>query len=524
MTTNIIIRGGETMSRSVKYLLSIILVIAFAFAAAGCGEKSAKDQGKTQEELVVADREIAKSLDPVEPNTASYLRKIGVGEALFWVNEKGEVEPSLAESSKEIDATTWEIKLRPNVIFWSGKAVDADAVIASLERSKAIDVLALPFLDELTFSKLDQYTIQVKTAREHMAVPMNLSFYQTLIHHAEGKQDAPDSVEFTGMYKVAEFIPKQKMVLEINEKYWGKKPVIKRVVNEAIADEQTRVLSVLSGRCHIAVGIPVTSLDQFKDSKEATISAVPPASTQTVYLNLSKPQFQDIRVRQALSWALDREELVAVAVEGQTTPVTTWLGSNPSFPEAKNAVYNKFNPENAAQLLDEAGWIKGSDGIRYKDGNPLTFRLMTWGSEKDLGEAVQNQWTKIGVKTEVQYGDYSLIQTARESGDWDASIEAWSTFGDIYTLLRGQYAPEGGANYGGYNDEETNAMLAELAKAPDEATRHETALKINERVARQAPAIYICPRPDLHAVSSSLKGFEGHFRQFENLVTANLSF
>jgi peptide/nickel transport system substrate-binding protein len=509
-----------------KKLLSILLIcFVLAALASGCGGTNPANPKPAEKELVIADREIAASLDPVQsPVSASFLKKIGVGEALFLVDQEGEVLPSLAESATEVDATTWRIKLRPNVRFWSGKAVDADAVIASLERSRALDLKALPFLDELVFTKLDDSTIQVKTKREYLPVPLNLSYYQTLILNAEAKQDSVETMDFTGMYKVVDYIPEQKMVLEINENYWGKKPAIKKVVHELIADEQTRVLAVLSGRCHVALNIPVASLDQFKDSKEVKISAIPPATTQTIYLNLSKPHFQDVKVRQALSWALDRDELVTLAAEGQSTPVTTWLGSNPAFPEAKNAVYTKFDPEKASQLLDEAGWITGSDGIRYKDGKPLTFRLLTWGSEKALGEALQNQWTRVGIKTEVQHGEYSLLQTARDSGEWDALIEAWSTFGDAYSLLRGQYGPEGAANYGGYNDEETNALLAQLAKASDEATRHALALKVNERVARQAPVICLYPRPEITAVSASLKGFEGHFRQFENVVTANLSF
>lgn len=166
---------------------------------------------------------------------------------------------------------------------------------------------------------------------------------------------------------------------------------------------------------------------------------------------------------------------------------------------------------------------KGPDGIRTKDGNLLTLRLMTWGGDKALGEALQNQWNRIGVKAEVQHGDYSLIQTARKSGDWDASIEAWNTFGDELTLLTGQYAPGGSANFGGYNDEETNTWLAQLGEASDTAARHELALKINERVAQQAPVISLFPRPQITAVSQTLHGFEDHFRQFENVVNANLS-
>ncbi|MFC4597169.1 ABC transporter substrate-binding protein [Cohnella hongkongensis] len=483
-------------------------------------EGSASQQ---ERELIVAGQEIAATLDPVQPLTSSYLRNIGAAEALFKVDAGGKVVPELADSAAETDSRTWEIRLKPGIRFWSGKSVDADAVIASLERSRTEDLQAQPFLKELSFAKTDDLTIQVRTEREHLPVPLNLSYYQTIIHNSEAKHDSVATMDLTGMYRVVDFTPKQRMTLERHEDYWGAKPQIERVVYEEIADEQTRVLSALSGRSHIVLNVSPTSLPQFKDGSEAEVSAEPAANTQAVYLNLRLPQLQDARVRQALSWALNREELVLLAAEGQSFPVATWLSSNPAYAEARGAVYDKHDPERAAQLLDEAGWKLGSDGIRYKDGEPLTLRLMTWGGDKALGEALQNQWTLAGIKAEVQHGDYSLIETARESGDWDASIEAWSTFGEEYAVLAGQYSPQGSANYGGYDDEETNALLAELSEASDEETRRRLALQINERVAWQAPIVSLFPRPQISAVSKRLQGFVPHFRQFENVVNADLT-
>lgn len=479
--------------------------------------------GGNKQELVVVGQEIAASLDPVKPITSSYLRLIGAGEALFKVNAEGRVEPELAASAAEVDATTWEIGLRPEARFWSGKPIDADAVIASLERSRTLDLQALPFLKELTFSKADDHRIRVKTSREHLPVPLNLSYYQTLIHNAEAAHDAVATMDLSGMYKVVEFTPKRKMALERNENYWREKPSIRRVVFEEIADEQTRVLSGLGGRSHVVLNVPVTSLAQFNDNSGMVLAAAPAANTQTVYLNLKQEQLADVKVRQALSWAVNREELVVLAAEGQSFPVATWLSSNPAYAEARTAVYDEFGPDEAAKLLDEAGWSLGPGGIRYKDGKALTLRLMTWGGDKALGEALQNQWSLIGVKAEVRHGDYSLIEAARQSGDWDASIEAWSTFGDEYALLAGQYAPSGSANYGGFDDAQTNEMLSKLEKASDDAARRELALRINERVAQQAPVISLFPRPQITAVNKSLKGFEAHFRQFENVVNGHLA-
>ena len=112
--------------------------------------------------------------------------------------------------------------------------------------------------------------------------------------------------------------------------------------------------------------------------------------------------------------------------------MTTWLGSNPRYRDHRNDVYEWFDPERAAALLDEAGWRRDDDGLRRRDGVVLSVRLMTWGPGKAVGEAIQHQWSKLGVQAEVHHGDYSLIQTARSTGDWDALIEGWQTFGDEF--------------------------------------------------------------------------------------------
>ncbi len=483
-----------------------------------------QEQENDSQKLIIADQEIAASLDPVEPLTSSYLRSLGAAEALFKVTTTGEVEPSLAESAEEVNETTWEISLRPDATFWSGKAIDADAVIASLERSKSLDLQAEPFLTGLSFSKVDDYVLQVETEQENQPVPLNLSYYQTVIHNADMTYEDIDSMDLSGMFKVTSYTPKQKMELEWNENYWGETPSITHIVHEQISDAQTRALSVQSGSSHIAIKAPVTSLSQFAESEDGEIISAPPANTQTIYFNLDRPQFQDEKVRQALAWGLNREELVELGAEGQSMPVSTWLGSNPAYEDAKDAVYPEYDSGKAEALLEEAGWEKDdSDGIRYKNGEALIVKLMTWGDDQALGETIQNQWSQIGVQVEVQHGDYSLIQTARESGEWDASIEAWSTFGDEHALLTGQYSPDASGNYGGYEDEQTNKLLDQLAEATDSETKQKLALKVNEHVAKQAPVISLYPRPQLTAVSNSLKGFKAHFRQFENIVHADLS-
>lgn len=265
---------------------ALTLMTCICVLLSGCGGNNASTEvGNISEtELLIAGREIAVGLDPTVPIVADYLVNMGAGELLFKANADGVVEPSLALAAEEIDPTTWKIKLRPEVQFWSGKLVDADSVIASLEHSREADLKAKPFLNDMSFSKLDDYTIQVKTTQEHFTVPLNLSYLQLVIHNVKAPYTCEDinTIDFTGMYKVVEFLPKQRMVFEINDNYWKKKPTIKRIIQEEIGDAEARVLAALSGRYHVVMNIPVSSKAQFEGSDVARISAVPAANTESI--------------------------------------------------------------------------------------------------------------------------------------------------------------------------------------------------------------------------------------------------
>lgn len=517
-------------SKISKSILVIIIILIGAMLLSCNSEKEVKtNQSQVEEqskksELVFVEREIACNTDPAYYPGSNHYISNGALETLFKIDPDGIVQPLLAKSAKQIDPNTWRIHLRPEGKFWSGKKIDVKAVIASLERSRETNARALPFLEGLDFKPLDEWTFEVKTKRENTSVPLNLAYMELGIIDADKAHDSVETMDMSGMYKVVKFEPKKRMVLETNPNYYGKKPTIKRIIHEEITDAETRALSILSGRADIVRHIPNESIKQLSNKDDIVLHGTPGSNTETIYLNLSKPQLKDIRVRQALSWGLDREELVLLGAEGQSIPLTTWLSSNPKYKEARNDVYTKYDPKKAGELLDEAGWKLEDDGIRYKDEKPLKIRLMTWGQDKALGEVIQNQWTKLGVKAEVQYGDYSLIETARDTGDWDAFIEAWQTYGDEFALLSGQFSPKGSANYGKYNDKKTNQLLDKLSKAITEEERHQLALEINKRVAEQAPAIFVYPRVDVTAIKASLKGFQEHFRQFENAINANLRF
>jgi peptide/nickel transport system substrate-binding protein len=512
-----------------KIIGKLVLVGVLAIMGNLLGCKS-NDSGKSKEqvlsdkELRVAGNEIAIGVDPTIYPAADYLLNMCAGEVLFKVDPKGVIRPYLAKEAKQLDDYTWQINLRPEAKFWSGDPVTAQAVINSLHRSQQLDLKANPHVADIAFTPEGTYVIKAVTKTPNLDVPMNLSNSQLLIHNTNPKYTYKDvaTADYTGMYKIAEFKPAERMIFIRNENHWGEKPHIPKILHEQVSDSDARVMAALSGRYHVVMDIPQTACNRFTKTSPSHVVLVPGAQTQTIYLNSQKPSLQDYRVRQALGWAMDRDELILMGMEGKSEPVTTWLGSHPAFASVKKAFFDQCDIKKANKLLDEAGWKMSSDGYRYKDGKKLQFLLRTFRNDQALGETLQMQWKRIGVDVAVQHGDYGVITTARKTGDWDGSIEAWGTYGNITSLLKAQYAPNGAGNYGGYKDVKISELLEELDKTTDRKAKKQLAEKIAVYMAEQSPALYICPRPQISAVHNSLEGFVPHFRQYENVVNNKL--
>lgn len=520
-----------------KFTLLLMLFI-LALTITACGNKtqqsntqssivSEKEQSvgsSDNDELIFVEREIMANYDPnFYPGSIHYV-KTKIGELLFKIQNDGSIEPELAKSLEQVNETEWIVKLRPEAKFWSGTPVTSEKVIGSLERSRETNSKAVSSLEGLKFESIDDYSFKIITERPNMSVPEKLSYFELCIINPDMTHDSVETMDMTGMYKVVSFEPKKKLVAEINENYYGEKPKIKRIIQEQISDNETRSLSVLSGRADIASHISNESIPQLEASDEVVVYSLAAANTQTIYLNTKKAPLDDKNVRQALSYILDREELVLLGSEGKSKITTNWISSNPKYEDISKEIYGKANLGKASELLESSGYTKNPSGIWEKDGNPISIKLMTWGQDKALGEAIQAQWMNFGINAEVQYGDYSLIETARENGDWDASIEAWQTYGDEYDLMSAQFSPNGSGNFSHYESSSLTEKLEALEKAATPEEKEKASKELSLQAAEEALGIYIYPRVETTVVSSKLKGFEGHFRQIENIITKELTF
>jgi len=477
----------------------------------------------TDNELAVAVSALAASLDPAAELSASYLRAVGAAEGLMKIQPDGSVEPELATDVTQVDPTTWSVTLDPERTFWSGEPVDATAVAASLSRAVELNELAKAQLGDYEIEVVNDSTLQLTSPAPRPGLPFALAHYQLVIHNAEayGGEVGSAGVEeadLTGPYEITDFQTGRDMALTANDDWWGGELGFETVQVTAVADAQARAELAVSGQANIVADFPVDRMAELEATPSALVSAAA-ANTVAVYLNPASeaaPALADVRVRQALAWAVDRESLTDLTTAALVPPAGTWLSTSPALAEDTNEGYT-FDPDQAAQLLDEAGW-ELVDGVRTKDGEPLRMRLLTFGSEKAAGEVLQSQWADIGIEVEVRDVENTAVAESIKSGDWDMVTQAWTTLGDHPVLISGQIAPDGAANHAGLEPAEVPELLAEAVLGATEEERTAALVAVDDVITQQVPLVPLHPRVVATAVGG-VDGFEAHPLQYETLVT-----
>lgn len=306
-------------------------------------------------------------------------------EALVRYDEKtSKVVPSLAVSWEEkTDSITF--KLRSGVTFQDGTPFNADAVIFNLQRafdksSPQNQGLTIPYAFRVPYksaTKVDDMTVRVDIT----PTPQALRTFSTSTVYmqsptavqAKGKDYVFQPVG-TGPYKVVSFEPNVRWELARNETYWGEKPDPDRIVGVQKKDASALVNDLLAGNIDAMVAPPPANVDQLK-AAGMTVGIYPTLQPNYLALNVTKPPFDDVRVRRAVNFAFDKEAVVQVLKGRGSAMYAAW------FPDVYG--YNgdveayRFDPNKARQLLDEAGWTLPSGGkVRQKNGQELAVKMV----------------------------------------------------------------------------------------------------------------------------------------------------
>jgi peptide/nickel transport system substrate-binding protein len=423
--------------------------------------------------------------------------------------------PALAaELPKLVGPTTWEVKLRQGVKFHNGEEFNAESVKFSLERVKTGLRASSNFRPIEKVDIVDAYTVRVQTSKPWPIFPTIMTSRQASMYPPKayaGKDSAFISKNpiGTGPYKLVRWSKDEEIVLEANDQYWRGAPRIKTVVFRPIPDDAVRVAALQNGEVDVAVNIPPHLATIIANHPKIFLSTAP--SIRTLQLMFVTHEYDaqhklvgpykgvtaDRRVRQAIAYALDVDEIIKGVLDGKAMRTATLLtplhfGYDPATKPIKQDLGK------VKQLLTEAG---------FPGGMELTLNSPQgrYVRDKEVAEAVTGQLTKAGIKTQLKTYEFvnylnTLVYVHKPGPVWligwgTATVDAELVYGPLF---------RSGSNLGNYHNADFDGMVDQAQTQMDEKQRLATYHRINKLWIDDMPAVPLYQQVDLYGASKRL--------------------
>ncbi|MEE3662482.1 ABC transporter substrate-binding protein [Brenneria sp. g21c3] len=454
-------------------------------------------------ELTIAQPASATAMDPGFLKESATLVD-NVFDTLVLRDSQMKLQPGLATSWKAIDDTTWEFTLRQDVKFTNGEAVNAHAVKFSIDRilDPANHAPTISYIRTIkSVEATGEYQVRFHTDGPDPLLPTRLSRYPAYIVPPQYVEKVGAS-EFarkpigSGAYRVETFIPDEKVVMQANAAYWRGKPAIDTVTWRPIPEATARITSLLTGEVQLVDSVPVDLVPALKNKPGIHLEQVKGGGL-TIYLGLKNDQkpLDDVRVRQALSLALNRDAYTSQLLHGFGAPTGTMAG-------AKDFGYQPIaapaqDIAKAKSLLAQAG---------YPDGFTLRFQApRRYIASADVAQAIVQDLAKIGVKLQLEVPEWS-VYTQQVAAKKQAPIYmlAWGSTqtldadAALYPILHS------GEPYSTVSLPELDKLLNESRLTVDAVKREKILQQIQEVVAQQQPLIPLYREDSLYASSDAL--------------------
>ena len=322
----------------------------------------------------------------------------------------------------------------------------------------------------------------------------------------------------TGPYRVAEWKTGEYILLERVNDYWrgAQYPKIKRLLFKFVANTNTRVNQLQVGEVNVVALVPWDKYREVLRDSGINVHRIMGNSYEHVTLNERRVDaFRDVRVRRALTHAIDRERIVRTILD-TLAPVIHGPIQPLSWAYTDSVARYAFDPARARALLDEAGWREASpSGMREKDGKPLSFTLITQAGfviRENVAQAIQRMLRDVGVGVTIQLVDGTSISTLWFEGKFDAMLHWWHMPADpeLTTFFAGDRSPPAGRNINYIADDSLTRLLYASDRTVDRPRRRALLVAAQQRIAELAVEIPLYNVTRLDAVPARLVGFRGN--------------
>lgn len=447
-------KDKDNMKQIYKKLLAAALGVSMLLSMVGCGQSDTSEQTQTDSEQTQAANEneakvltivTAKELDNLTTLTMNKENNIACGlvyETLV-AYEDGEIVPELAEEwGWDETNTVLTFKLRQDVAFTDGAAFNAESVkeILDFDRSNPNFSGIKGIYNIESVEVVDEYTVAVHYAAPCFSYINDFCFQNVAgmmspnVFEAENFQTFTDVVG-TGPYIREEMISGDCTRFVRNENYWGEAPYYDEVVIKYIPEASSRLQALQTGEVDLIYGADLLSYDDYNQalSLDGIEGAINDGNTLTrnLVLNASSEILSDLKVRQAIAYAVNKEEITKGLTYGYETPATSLFAPGAPYTDITYNSTWSYDLDKANALLDEAGWVMNeSTGIREKDGQQLSLNYTYWTDlslAQDMALAIKTQLAEVGIDVTTTGQDQMTWWTEGVAGNYD--ITTWNTEG-----------------------------------------------------------------------------------------------
>lgn len=437
--------------------------------------------------------------------------------------EEMNIVGSLAESwDVSEDEKTWTFYLTEGITFHDGAKFNAEAVKKTFERILD-DNLGSPrksILSMITdINVIDEYTVALTTEEPFGPFLSQLSTYNAAIISPKAIDEYGDDYSNhpsgTGPYKLKEWQSGERIILERNEDYFGDAPPTKELIFEVIPEGATRVMALQSGEVDLITNVPPYEVDNLRNTDGIEVRL--DEGFRTIYLgfNLQRPPFDDVRVRQALNYAIDRQSIIDVILDGAATMAVGPEAT--SIPGASKDLYQyTYNPQKAKELLVEAG---------YEDGIEISFISPQgrYNMDRQIAEAIQAQLGEAGIKANLQVLEFSIIQDILASGEADLFLMGkGSPAADLDFTAQICWTIGGSLNYGKMKNQEIHDLVAEQRRTTDPVERTEVLQTMQEKIQEELPWASLHYEKQIIAHNKNMTGLKVWPNEFIDFRSAEI--
>ncbi|GAA0371628.1 ABC transporter substrate-binding protein [Bacillus horti] len=468
------------------------------------GSETPDPSAPSRDSIVIAvESDAVTMLANTDVNYVNDVQIRNIYDPLIERDEQGQFIPGLAEEWESIDELTWEFKLRDDVVFHNGEPFNAEAVKFNIdyildESNQSFYLSRWTMVDEVEV--VDDYTVRIKTSVPFPTLPLRIADDLLIMEptHVQevGNEEAARNPIGTGAYEFDQWQRDEYLILTANDQYWKGEPQIKQVTFRYISEFSARLSAFLSGDVHLFKNVPVDSVANIENDDQSKIEMI--GSSRINYLalnNFYEGPLQDQRVRQAINYAVDVDELLEAVLNGYGTKMTGPLSQiNADYTETSDYGYD---PDRAIELIQEAGY----------EPEDLNLQIDTpsgrYPMDTHVAQAIASQLERIGISVNIQVNEWgNHLAKIRQRDMQDMFILGWGPAYDGQGTIENLFTEN--SPYSGFYDPEVEEQIYAALPIFDENERKQAFDDLQHLLVEQAAWVPLWQQGDLYAVDDQL--------------------